>query len=269
MQIVKQFLKEIQYKDSRGYDDRIAIAKYAVNPFDPWQWKAKHYDFNSATNILEVGCGTGIFWQFAKPKLSSNQFLTLTDFSQGMLDVTKKNLSAFALPCDTQFEIADVESLPYPDSKFDVVLAHFMLYHAQSQIKALSEISRVLKPTGWVGISTLCLNSHRELFQLTHEIDSRIPLDKPLFSPFSAEVADEMLPQFFPKINKHFIEKTLEIKDYKLIINYFKTHPLAQLLELKNDFFQELKRRTVKFLYERKKFVFKFVMVLYICSYER
>lgn len=266
MQISKQLLKEVQYKDSHGYDDRMAPVKFATEPFDHWQWQADHYDFSSVRDILEVGCGPGVFWQYVKSKLSSNQHLTLTDFSQDMLEIAKQKISTLDLPCDVEFDIADVENLSYSNNKFDLVIAHFMLYHAQSQGQALEEIKRVLKPNGWAGISTIRLSSYKEFFILAHEIDSRIPLESPVLAPFAEAVADQMLPKFFPQIKKYVAEKVLAITESKYVVNFFKTHPVAQYLQLKDEFFAELERRVTNILAQEKKFVFEYAMALYFCS---
>lgn len=43
----------------------------------------------------------------------------------------------------------DVHNIPFPDNSFDVVFCNHVLEHVTDDIKACSEINRVLKPTGW------------------------------------------------------------------------------------------------------------------------
>lgn len=43
----------------------------------------------------------------------------------------------------------DVESIPLQDSSFDVIICNHLLEHVNSDIKALRELWRVLKPGGW------------------------------------------------------------------------------------------------------------------------
>lgn len=43
----------------------------------------------------------------------------------------------------------DVQNVPFPDSNFDVVLCNHVLEHVDSDIKAMHEIYRVLKPNGF------------------------------------------------------------------------------------------------------------------------
>jgi ubiquinone/menaquinone biosynthesis C-methylase UbiE len=43
----------------------------------------------------------------------------------------------------------DIHQIPFGENHFDVVLCNHVLEHVQDDIKAMSEIYRVLKPGGW------------------------------------------------------------------------------------------------------------------------
>ncbi|MBP9926672.1 MAG: methyltransferase domain-containing protein [Cyclobacteriaceae bacterium] len=43
----------------------------------------------------------------------------------------------------------DIHQIPFPDNHFDAVLCNHVLEHVADDIKAMSEIHRVLKPGGW------------------------------------------------------------------------------------------------------------------------
>jgi SAM-dependent methyltransferase len=43
----------------------------------------------------------------------------------------------------------DIHDIPFPENSFDVVLCNHVLEHVRDDIKAMSEISRVLKPGGY------------------------------------------------------------------------------------------------------------------------
>ncbi len=43
----------------------------------------------------------------------------------------------------------DIHDMPFRESQFDVVLCNHVLEHVKDDIKALTEIKRVLKPGGW------------------------------------------------------------------------------------------------------------------------
>lgn len=55
----------------------------------------------------------------------------------------------------------DVLDIPFPDNTFDVVFCNHTLEHVEDDIKAMQELHRVLKPTGW-GILQSPINYSRE-----------------------------------------------------------------------------------------------------------
>lgn len=59
--------------------------------------------------------------------------------------------------------VADVETLPFPDNKFDTVVCPAVLSHVKHPQKAVDEMHRVLKPGGRIVLTTAFifpLNSH-------------------------------------------------------------------------------------------------------------
>ena len=99
--------------------------------------------------MLEVGCGSGAFWEANGDRVDPTWRLTLTDFSPGMVEAAQRVLGGRA-----QLLVADVQELPFPDESFDVVLANHMLYHVPDRPRAFAEIARVLV-TGGSGVAEL------------------------------------------------------------------------------------------------------------------
>lgn len=56
----------------------------------------------------------------------------------------------------------DVLNIPFPDNTFDVIFCNHTLEHVEDDIKAMQELHRVLKPTGW-GILQSPISYSREV----------------------------------------------------------------------------------------------------------
>ena len=135
---------EKQYKTSQNLNTRISIHdKYSTNPQPFGDWILSHYEIRPGMKILELGCGTGSIWKGNLHLLEGTQ-LILTDFSEGMLETAKQNVTAK----NVTFQHVDIQNIPYPDASFDAVIANMMLYHVPDLHRGLSEVRRVLKEGG-------------------------------------------------------------------------------------------------------------------------
>lgn len=101
--------------------------------------KLSHIPFQSA---LDLGCGTG---EMLKLILQADHRKKLygIDLSEEMLIVARSKL-----PDQGKLLLGDSESLPFPDSSFDVVYCNDSFYHYPAPQNVLREVHRVLKPGG-------------------------------------------------------------------------------------------------------------------------
>jgi ubiquinone/menaquinone biosynthesis C-methylase UbiE len=77
--------------------------------------------------------------------------VTSTDYVGALLERGKERAHADRL--DVNFEIADAEALPYKDADFDAVLSTFGVMFAPDQARAASELLRVCRSGGRVGLA--------------------------------------------------------------------------------------------------------------------
>lgn len=98
--------------------------------------------------VLDAGVGTGAFSLALREVVPQPLLLTATDLSLGMLAQAKARFAALELPASLLQ--ADVRSLPFADSSFDLVIAAHVLEHLPDPVAALAGLWRVLRPGGWL-----------------------------------------------------------------------------------------------------------------------
>jgi 2-polyprenyl-3-methyl-5-hydroxy-6-metoxy-1,4-benzoquinol methylase len=103
---------------------------------------------NKPKVVLDVGCGDGLFLQNVERVLGKDCVLHGVDYSQYQLSKARD------LPFD--FKQANIETagLPYDSETFDMVYAAELIEHLVNPDYFLQECWRVLKPSGYLLIST-------------------------------------------------------------------------------------------------------------------
>ena len=102
----------------------------------------------SGEHVLDVGCGTGVLTRLASEEVGSEGEVIGIDASVEMIQVAERN--AVKVHSKANFQLGVVESLPFENERFDIVLSSMMLHHLPPELKVagLREIFRVLKSGG-------------------------------------------------------------------------------------------------------------------------
>jgi SAM-dependent methyltransferase len=77
--------------------------------------------------------------------------VTSTDYVSALLDRAAERSAAERL--DVAFQVADAEALPFEDGSFDAVLSTFGVMFTPDQERAASELARVCRPGGRIGLA--------------------------------------------------------------------------------------------------------------------
>jgi len=112
-------------------------------------WRKNVFAIAEATqpdSILDIATGTGdMAIMFAKTDAAK---IVGLDISAGMLDVAKAKVRKAKLEDTVALELGDAENLPFEDNSFDVVSVTYGIRNFEDLERGLSEILRVLNPSG-------------------------------------------------------------------------------------------------------------------------
>lgn len=157
-------------KWSISYDER--CQRYAVDRFaavagtEGWPY----------AETLEIGAGTGFFTLNLALAGVLGGPLHVTDLSPGMVEAAERNATEAGLQVHGQ--VADAESLPYPDDSFDLVIGHAVIHHIPDVEQAFREMVRVLRPGGRLVVcgepTTIGDRIARGLGRITWEASTRV-----------------------------------------------------------------------------------------------
>lgn len=104
-------------------------------------------DLQGGERVLDVACGTGNAALAAARRFAD---VTGADYQPRLLETARQRAVAEGL--DVEFREADAEALPFDDATFDVVLSACGAMFAPDQERTASELLRVCRPGGRIGM---------------------------------------------------------------------------------------------------------------------
>ena len=109
--------------------------------------------------MMDVATGTGDFAILACRKLQPAELIG-TDISEGMMNVGREKVKKEGLSDKISFAREDCTSLSFADNDFDAITVAFGIRNFEDLDKGLSEMCRVLKPGGHLGIPSYRSRCH-------------------------------------------------------------------------------------------------------------
>jgi SAM-dependent methyltransferase len=109
---------------------------------------AEACDLRWDERVLDVAAGNGNATLAAARRGCK---VTSTDYVPALLDRGAERTRAEGL--DVDFQTADAEALPFKDASFDAVLSTFGVMFAPDHAQAASELARVCRPGGRIGLA--------------------------------------------------------------------------------------------------------------------
>lgn len=210
----RQHLTEKSYKTNEPLKVRIRTHELYTEPqIDFVPWVLSHIPWRGDELVIDVGCGAGIY--AAQAQVHGRSYVAC-DLSFGMVAGVQNASQKVNL---------DVQTLPIESATADVVLANHMLYHVPDKDKALQEIVRVLKPSGYLIAATNSGRNMAEMRQLMSEATTRLEIE--LEDPFAAvatrfdlETSIELLKPYFAQVERHDLPAVLVFPEPQPIIDY-------------------------------------------------
>lgn len=109
---------------------------------------AEACDLRWDEHVLDVAAGNGNATLAAARRGCK---VISTDYVSSLLNRGAERANAERL--DVEFQVADAEALPFKDASFDAVLSTFGVMFAPEQGRAASELARVCRPGGRIGLA--------------------------------------------------------------------------------------------------------------------
>lgn len=128
-----------EIKISQGFDK----ITDGMKPVDPSFDEILNIENNYFGDILDIGCGHGIFLKRLKEK-GGNKITSLTgvDISQKSIEIARNNIP------EANLIVSPATKLPFKDRSFDFVFIIDTFCYIINFEDALREVKRVLKPDG-------------------------------------------------------------------------------------------------------------------------
>ncbi len=152
-------------------------------------------EVKAGDRVLEIGYGTGHACLDLANMVGEQGEVVGIDISPGMREVALKRLRDAGVADRVKLEVGDARKLPYGDAQFDKAFTSFTLelFPLEDIPTVLSEVKRVLKPGGRLGVVSMYQEEHRSwlthVYEWMHRHFPHIVDCQPINSPYFLESA--------------------------------------------------------------------------------
>lgn len=218
--LITERVKE-QYADDKNLLTRIKLhEKHSTNHYGFPNWLFDQYQFTDNCRILELGCGTGTFWETRINNLPCGSHIVLSDFLDNMVNNVWRKYSKYP---NVLVQRIDIQDIPFPSDSFDFVIANHMLYHVPDLSKAISEVYRILKPKGIFYCTTNGTEGMSEyLHNALKQFNPAIDAFRERYS-FSLQNGYSVLVKYFDNIKLIEYIDSLRVTETQDLINWIES----------------------------------------------
>ena len=167
-----------------------------------------------------------------KAMIASCSKLVLSDFSAGMVKVSKETVG---IHDNVEYQVIDIQDIPFGDETFDIVIANMMLYHVPDLYRALTEVRRVKKGGKFI---VLLMEKHGITEYLT-TLFSEYGVEDSINKNFTLQNGYEILGKVFSKVEKLEYVDSLQVREVDDMVEYI--YSLSSMMPLRNVPKQDVK----------------------------
>jgi SAM-dependent methyltransferase len=159
------------------------------------------------TRLLDAGCGAGGASVMARER---GAVVSACDASEGLLAVARERLPAADL------KLGELESLPFPEASFDVVLAINCVQFTPDPARAARELVRVTAPGGRIAVVVWNAerSEQRHVFEAIIKLFDTPPTGRGAFALCDPGEVEALFPGFAAEVHEvdcTFVYPSLEI----------------------------------------------------------
>ena len=159
--------------------------------------------------LLDNGCGTGNFLKMAEPFISLGVGIDASIPSLRMAIKKNQDIQKF------RFFYGNVLKMPFKDNSFEIIISSEVIEHVSDPADYAKELFRVLKPGGFLTLSTPSVHIHSLLFP--HNIFMLLTTPHKYFLLIHPEKDWNAALKYHPSLSEFFLFSLCKKAGFKII----------------------------------------------------